>query len=82
MLPSTQAAIEGQVEVRWEREGGGWGVYQGRNDGWLCVGTVPRPACPLVKGASASANLQCRSPPPVNGWHKAGPRSWQMSFPF
>lgn len=23
MLPSTQAAIEGQVEVRWEREGGG-----------------------------------------------------------
>lgn len=78
-LPSTQAAIQafwaGWTGAWGVRGGGGWAFIGGGMTDGLCVGTVPRPACPLVKEASdppiCNADLPPRS---VNGWHKAGLR--------
>lgn len=75
----------GQAEV------GGWGRLSGggMTDG-VCVGTMPPARLSTCEKGQCAANLQCRSPPlqahfgkrRINGWHKAGLRWWQMSFPF
>lgn len=78
----------GQAGVR--RECGGWAFIVGPNDGLgLCGNHAPARLSTCEKGQCA-ANLQCRFPRlqvhfgkrRINGWHKAGLRWWQMSFPF
>lgn len=73
---------------------GWWGCVQwmgvvGLTDG-VGVGTVPRPACPLLLRSSARSICNADRLPlagcvwekRINSWDKARLRWWQMSFPF
>lgn len=82
----------------WGRSGklrlvGKWGGWVFVVGGWMtdrvCVGTMPWSACPPLKRASTVQICNSDLTLPglrwerrINGWHKAGHRWWQMSFPF